>query len=122
MRRASDAEFVPAAIAPFPAGTSPFRQKGNAYLGDLEYFTSVVPGGPEAVFRGVADDATRHFLKQKFRPSEWYDAYPNVALQLSAARILGLTLEEHRRRVGAWHAHSSSIYRALLKFVSNENV
>ena len=124
MRLVTDPEFAPAAVSPFPAGTSPFRQKGNAYLGDFEYLGGLVPGGMDAVIRGVPDDAHRNFLRQKFRAAEWYDAFPNVQLMLSASRILGLTFEEHRRRVGAWHAQAAlnGIYRALLKIVSNENV
>jgi hypothetical protein len=124
VRRVTDAEFTPPAKSPFPPGTSPSRQKGNAYLGDYQYFDAVVPGGVSAVLKGVADDATRTFLSQKFRASDWYDAYPNIYLQQSAARILGLTFEEHRRRVGEWHAKFAlnGVYRTLLKMVSNENV
>ena len=75
------------------------------------------------MLRGVADEPTRAFLSQRFLASEWYDAFPNIAMQLSAARLLGLTFEEHRRRVGGFHANAlNGIYRALLRVVSNENV
>ncbi len=123
MRFVTDSEFIPPPQIPFPAGTSPFRQKGTGYLGDLEYFAAKVPGGPGAVLRGVVDEGTRAFLSQRFSAAEWYDAFPNVYLQLVAARLCGLSLEEHRRRVGAFHANAlGGMYRALLRVVSNENV
>jgi hypothetical protein len=123
MRRVSDPEFSPPSVNPFPVGASPFRQKGNAFAGDLRYFDTCVPGGSAAVLKAIPDPATRAYLSQRFVSSEWYDAYPNVYMQLTAARLRGITFEEHRRRTGAYHAQDlSGIYRALLKIVSNENV
>ncbi len=123
MRRVSDPEFTPPFVNPFPVGTSPFRQKGNAFRGDLAYFDTCVPGGSAAVLKAVTDPATRAFLAQKFVSSEWYDAFPNVQMQQIAARLRGLTFEEHRRRTGAFHAEEmNGLYRALLRIVSNESV
>jgi hypothetical protein len=123
MRYVSDPEFNPPAQIPFRPGESPFRQKGTAYIGDLEYFAAKVPGGSGAVLRAVADAPTRAFLSQRFVASDWYDAYPNLAMQLAAARLSGLSFEEHRRRVGGFHATAlGGLYRALLRVVSNENV
>ena len=44
-------------------------------------------------------------------------------MQVAAARLRGMSFEEHRRHVGAYHAEAmSGVYRALLRIVSNENV
>lgn len=119
-----DSVFAPPAAPPFPAGTSPFRQKGNAYLGDRRYLDEVVPGGFQAAVAGIPDAGTRAFFAQQFRASEWYDAYPGALIEQSAARLTGSSYEQHRIRTGRWHADdaTSGLYRALLKVVSNENV
>lgn len=115
--------YAPPSEAPFPVGTSPFRQKGAAYLGDLRYYDAVVPGGARAVIAS-APDAIRTFFQQSFRASEWYDAYPGALLEVRAARLSGLTFEQHRTRTGTWHAEDAvkGIYGALLRLVSNESV
>jgi hypothetical protein len=119
-----DPSFAPPREPPFPTGTSPFRQKGNAYLGDFRYYDAVVRGGSEVVIAALPDDAHRTFARQRFRPSEWYDAYPGAQLELAAARVRGVSFERHRRETGEWHAQDATrgIYGALLKFISNENV
>lgn len=123
MRSLHDREFEPPLRIPFAPGTSPFRQKGHGYLGDFEYFASQVPGGPAAVLRNVTDDATRAFLSQRFVGSDWYDAYPCLTLHAVAARLAGISFEEHRRRIGAFHARAmNGVYRALLRVISNENI
>ena len=123
MRSIGDPEFSPPLTSPFAPGASRFRQKGNAFLGDFVYFDTCVPGGAKAVLKNIADDATRAFLSQKFIASEWYDAFPNLTMQLTAARLRGISFEEHRRKVGIYHAESmSGVYRALLRMVSNESV
>src|SRR5579862_3088461 len=98
MTRITDLALAPPATLPFAPGASPFRQKGNAFLGDFEYYAAKVPGGPGAVLAAIPDAPTRAFLSQRFVASEWYDAYPNVSMQLAAARLCGLSFEEHRRR------------------------
>lgn len=119
-----DPTFAPPVPLPFPPGTSPFRQKGNGYLGDFDYFASVVPGGMKAAIAAVPEAATRTFLEQRFRGSEWYDAFPCTALHAAAARLRGIGFAEHRRQVGAYHARAAGggIYRTLLRVVSNENI
>ncbi|MGZ3456755.1 MAG: hypothetical protein ACXVEF_44525 [Polyangiales bacterium] len=111
-------------VPPFPAGTSPFRQKGNAYLGDQRYLDEVVTGGFRACVEGISDPGARTFFAQRFSPSEWYDAYPGALLELSAARIRGAAFDQHRRKTGAWHAQQAArgIYGALLRLLSNESV
>lgn len=124
MPRLTDPLFAPPPKLPFAAGASPFRQKGAAYLGDIEFLEKSVPGGYAAVLAAVADPAQRAFLGQRFRASEWYDVLPNPGMQATAAKLRGVAISEHLRGVGRFHADSAlnGLYRALLKFVSNENV
>jgi hypothetical protein len=105
-------------------GASPFRQKGNGYVGDFAYFDKVIPGGKEAVFEAIPAGPLRTFLQQKFRGSDWYDAYPCAAMHAAAARLKRQTFEQFRSAVGVYHAHEAGggIYRSLLRVVSNENI
>jgi hypothetical protein len=114
---------LPAAL-PFPAGTSPFRQKGNAYLGDIAYINQVVPGGFGAVLAAITDPNVRQFLGQPFRGGEWYDVLPNPYMQATAARLRNVSFEEHLRGTGVYHANEAvtGFYKALLRLVSNENI
>ena len=107
-----------------PPGLGPFRQKGQGYLGDFAYFDEVIPGGTAAVIAAVPLGPVRSFLSQKFRGSDWYDAYPCALMHLSASKLRRQTFEQFRRQVGAYHATAAggSIYRALLRVVSNENI
>ncbi len=83
-----------------------------------------MPGGSKAVVAAIPDASIRTFFEQRFRGSEWYDAFPCPALHAAAARMRGISFGEQRRQVGAYHAHVSGggIYRALLRVVSNENI
>ena len=116
--------FAPPAVLPFPVGTSPFRQKGNGYLGDFAYFDGCIRGGAKAVIAALPDGPVRAFHEQSFRGSDWYDAFPCTLLHAAAARLRGVGYLEHRRQVGAYHANAAAggIYRALLRVISNENI
>ncbi len=115
--------FAPPASLPFAAGESPFRQKGSAWLGDLEYLSGVVPGGIEGL-KASLEPSLRAFVSTPFRASEWYDVFPNPLMMMAAARLRRMPFIEHQRDVGRWHAKRGfgGIYRALLRFVSNQNV
>lgn len=117
-------DFAPPADLPFPPGTSPFRQRGAAYLADMRYYDAVVRGGRAAVIEAIPQASVRAFFRQTFRTSEWYDAYPGAVIEMTAARIRGVTYERHRRNTGTWHAEDAAhgIYAALLRIVSNENI
>jgi hypothetical protein len=119
-----DPEFAPPVVLPFEVGTSPFRQKGNGYLGDQRYLDAVVQGGFRAVVAALHDPAVRGFFEQRFVASDWYDAYPGAVLEAAAARLRGVPFEQHRRQTGAWHAVEATrgIYGALLRLVSSESV
>jgi hypothetical protein len=122
-KKVTDPTFAPP-VALASVGTSPFRQKGNGYLGDFTYFDMCVPGGTKAVIGSFAEGPLREYLEQPFRGSEWYDAFPCAVLHAAAARLRKIDYLEHRRQIGAFHASSTAgmIYRALLKVVSNESL
>lgn len=124
MRSLHDPVFAPPTVLPFRAGTSPFRQKGNAYIADARYLDDVAPGGFRAAVAAVSDPDVRAFFAQTFRASDWYDAYPGAMLEAAAARARGLSFEQHRRQTGTWHAGHATrgIYGTLLKLVSAESV
>lgn len=119
-----DSDFDLPAELPFPPGTSPFRQKGNVYLGNVDCFADTIPGGINSVLKGLTNDKIRAFFEQRFHADEWYDSIPNPYLQAVAAHMRHMPFFEHGRTLGAWHAKSrmTGIYGALLKVLSNENV
>ena len=119
-----DPRFAPPLLPPFPAGTSPFRQKGNGYIGDRRCLDATVPGGFRAALATVSDPGTRAFFEQRFAPSEWYDAYPGALLEVGVARLRGVSFEEQRRGTGAWHAREATrgVYSTLIKLASNVSV
>jgi hypothetical protein len=119
----AEPRFGPPEALPFPAGMGPFRQKGNGYLGDFAHLDLCVPGGTKAVLSAITDPATRAFFSQRLRAAEWYDAFPGATLHAVAARLRNVPYAEHRRQVGVYHAGAAgSVYRTLLRVVSNENV
>ena len=84
--------------SPFLPGEGPFRQKGNGYIGDLDYLDANLAGGRKAAIDAIASEAMRKFLTQRFVSSEWYDAYPCAVLHATAARLRGVAFTEHQRR------------------------
>lgn len=110
--------------SPFLPGEGPFRQKGNGYIGDLDYLDANLAGGRKAAIDAIASEAMRKFLTQRFVSSEWYDAYPCAVLHATAARLRGVAFTEHRKDVGAYHASAAMnvMYRLLLRVVSNQSV
>ncbi len=119
-----DPRFAIPERLPFPAGVSPFRQKGNAYLADVPWLDSTVRGGFAAAVAALEDPAARAFFAQQFRSSDWYDAYPGALLEAAAARLRGVPFARHRRETGEHHARNAAggIYRTLLRVISEENI
>ena len=102
-----DPSFAPPSSLPFPPGTSPFRQKGNGWIGDYAFFDANVRGGTKAVLEALPAGTLRAFHEQKFRGSEWYDVFPIMMLHVAAARLRGVPFTEHRRQVGAYHGREA---------------
>lgn len=124
MASIDDIDFAPPSELPFPAGTSPFRQRGAAYLTDFRYLDAVLKGGHRAAIEAIPDAGTRTFFHRSFRTSDWYDAYPGTQIEAAAARLRGMSFERQRRATGSWHAEDAihGIYATLLRMVSNENI
>jgi hypothetical protein len=109
---------------PFPVGTSPFRIKGTAYRGHLEYAESRVPGGQAAIVAQVKDPAIRAFLSQPFLAASWYDSLPMLPLGAAAARLAGMPLDDFLRFRTRLQAESDmrGVYKVLLQVVTVESL
>lgn len=85
---------------------------------------AAVKGGFAEVLQRIPEPEVRQFLRQTFHASEWYDAIPNPYMQRVAARLRGVTFEQHQLDTGAWHARQAirGIYKTLLSYLSNESV
>jgi hypothetical protein len=107
---------------PFPAGASPFRIKGTAYRGHLDYAEAQIPGGQAAIVAQVRDPALRDFLSQRFLASSWYDILPMLPLGAASARLAGMPLDDFLRFRTRLQAESDmrGVYKVLLHFVTVE--
>ncbi len=107
---------------PFPAGTSPFRIKGTAYIGHLDYAETQIPGGQAAIVAELRDPKLRDFFRQQFLASSWYDILPMLPLGAATARLVGMPLDDflrYRTRLQA-ERDVRGVYKMLLQFVSVE--
>lgn len=105
---------------PFRPGEGPFRIKGVAYRGHLDYVAEQVPGGVEEMLRGFRDPALATFFGQKFLPSTFYDIIPLVVAGYVCARQSRQSFSEFVRVRSRYQAKQDlgGIYRVLLKLVS----
>ncbi len=109
---------------PFPAGTSPFRIKGVAYRGHVEYATSFIPGGEQAVIDGFRDPALRAFFAQRFLAASWYDAFPMVSAWHLCAKLLRQNPTDFLKARTRHQAlrDIQGVYRFILKLASAEAI
>src|SRR4051812_12259661 len=109
---------------PAPAGKSPFRMKGQAFVGHMKYVAAHLPGGTKTFLGGIADPEMRAFFEQPFLASSWYDVFPLVAAGSVCAKIAGVTLREFLRTRTRWQAERdiNGVYRFMLNLVSPEAV
>lgn len=105
---------------PFRPGEGPFRVKGGAYRGHLDYVAEQIPGGVEEMLRGFRDPALASFFQQKFLPSTFYDIIPLVTAGYVCARQSRKTFSEFLRIRSRYQAAKDigGVYRMLLKMVS----
>jgi hypothetical protein len=105
---------------PFPPGEGPFRIKGGAYRGHLDYVAEHLPGGVEEMLHGFRDPALAPFFTQKFLPSTFYDIIPLVVAGYVCARQSRKTYSEFLRIRGRYQAQKDigGVYKFLLKMVS----
>src|SRR5271165_5876625 len=107
---------------PFVAGTSPFRIKGVAYQGHVDYAARFIPGGERAVIEGFRDPGLRAFFEQQFLAASWYDVLPIVPVWHVCARLLDQNPTDFlkvRTRHQALR-DINGIYRFILKLASAE--
>src|SRR3954447_20372280 len=102
---------------PFRPGEGPFRIKGVAYRGHLEYVAEHVPGGIAEMLAGFRDPALVQFFEQKFLPSSLYDIIPLVVAGYVCARQSRRTFYDFVRVRSRYQAQKdiSGIYRLLIK-------
>lgn len=105
---------------PFRPGEGPFRMKGGAFRGHLEYVAEHVPGGVEEMLKGFRDPALVAFFQQKFLPSTFYDIIPLVVAGYVCARQSRKSFSEFLRMRSRWQAQKDigGVYKMLLKMVS----
>lgn len=105
---------------PFEPGKGPFRIKGLAYAGHLDYVKEHAPGGVEAMLRGFKDPRLTEFFKQRFLTASWYDIVPLVVAGHVCARQCNTNFSSFVRARSKFQANLdiSGIHRFLLKLAS----
>lgn len=109
---------------PFAPGLSPFRIKGIAYRGHVEYASRHIPGGVAAVNETFGNKALKYFFEQQFLAATWYDVLPMVPLWHACARVLKQPAVEFLRVRTRHQAEGDlrGVYRWILKVASPETV
>jgi hypothetical protein len=94
------------------------------YLGALEYYDSVVPGGMAAVLASIKDGDLVEFLSQRFLAASWYDVMPMAPLASAAARVRGVSVGQVLEERGRWQVQRDllGVHRALLTNSTPEEV
>jgi hypothetical protein len=105
---------------PHPPGLGPFRIKGVAYRGHLDYVRQHVPGGVEAMYGALGSSAMRSFFEQPFLPSVKYDVRPLALAGMACAVVTGRDYLEFVALRTRQQARDDirGVYKFLLKFVS----
>jgi hypothetical protein len=109
---------------PLAPGDAPFRVKGVAYRGHLEYVAANVPGGIPGMLEDLGDPNLRVFFEQPFLAASFYDVFPLAIAGIVCARRSGTSFLEFVRVRTEAQAKSDlgGVYRMLLKFTSAEAV
>jgi len=109
---------------PRPPGQNPYRIKGTAYRGHMDYVEERVPGGGEAMRQGFADPALAEFFGQTFLAATFYDLYPLIAAGHVCARLCGTSFDEFVRVRSEYQAQRdvTGVYKVLLKLASAETL
>lgn len=121
----SAAPYLPDLSAwPFAPGEGPFRIKGTAYRGHLEYVAADVPGGVPRMLESFDDPRLADFFRQQFLAASFYDILPLVLAAQPCAQAVGCTAEQfvdRRSRVQA-PKDMAGVYRFLLAMVPTRSV
>ena len=110
-------------VWPFPAGSSPFRIKGAAYRGHLQYVSRELPGGLPAMLEAI-EPSHVPFFQEGFLANRWYDIWPLVAAATPCARLAGRDVGEFLQARSRWQAKQDvkGIYRSFVRILSNRTV
>jgi len=105
---------------PIEPGAGPFRIKGVAYIGHLDYVRRFAAGGIEAMHENFKDKRQSEFFKQKFLHASFYDIFPLVASGHVCARQCRLTFTQFLRMRSRFQAEQDiqGVHSLLLKLVS----
>lgn len=114
---------VPAG-ASFALGESPFRTKGQLYLGTQTFFDEHLQGGVQEFYDDIADPELKAFISQRFLPSGFYDIMPVPALIAYEARALRMDLPTYLRHRTRWQVQRdvTGVHKWLLKLASPKMV
>lgn len=106
---------------PFAPGTSPFRVKGTAYRGHLDYVARRAPGGVEAMLERMDErQGMRAFYEQPFLASSLYDVFPLAWGGVVGGAMMGTSYLDFVRIRTSEQAKSDvgGVYRVLLALTS----
>lgn len=108
----------------FAPGESPFKIKGVAYRGHMEYVEKHVPGGNAAVIQQLGADRFDAFFNQPFLAASLYDVFPlaqaGVACgQLCGTSFLGFVAQRTRAQV---EIDIRGVYRWLAKLANSQSL
>ncbi len=109
---------------PFVAGASPFKVKGIAYKGHLEYTERYVPGGVRAMIAELDDTAQTRFFEQPFLAASLYDVFPLAQAGVACSHLTRLSFPQFiriRSRVQA-EADIKGVYKFMMNLVSAEAI
>lgn len=112
------------AALPFAPGEAPFRVKGTAYRGHLEYVEQHVPGGVRAMCEALEDARQREFFRQPFLAASLYDVFPLALAGVVCGKLTGQPYLDFVRVRSQAQARSdlTGVYKVLLAFASPQAV
>jgi hypothetical protein len=111
---------MPPSALKFAPGESPFRAKGNVYLGLFESTNSRCPGGVSAVLERIESPDLVAFYNQPFVAAVWYDILPLLTFSVQAARLAGKPHLPYVREGARFQARRdmNGVYRFFLKLAT----
>lgn len=105
------------AALPFAPGSGPFRIKGVAYRGSLQFVDEVIEGGMNELRADFPLDGFRRFFEQPFLPSVLYDIFPLVLTTACVAKRQGRDFAELVDARARYQARKdlTGVYRLMLR-------
>lgn len=109
---------------PFGPGKSPFKVKGIAYKGHLDYTERYVPGGVRGMIAELDSPALERFFGQPFLAASTYDVFPLAQAGVACSNLTRLSFAQFiriRSRVQA-EQDIKGVYKFLMNLVSAEAI